>query len=211
MHYFITGTDTGVGKTYFACLLLEALTAAGHRAAGFKPLCCGDRDDAVALHNAGDHRLFLDQVNPCHLNTSASPYAAALIENRKIDLKSIFETHLYLRRRYENLLIEGIGGWEVPITKGYSVADLAADLAAPVVVVVDNRLGALNHTILTVKSIRARGLTCAGLVLNHCRERKDDASLTNRRVLEETLGAPVLHELRHGETTIDSRLFILPS
>ncbi len=207
MRYFITGTDTGVGKTFFSCLLLKSLTAAGHRAAGFKPICCGARDDAMALHAAGDPRLLLEQVNPCHLQNAAAPYAAALIENVEIDLEKIFETYVFLRSHYENVIVEGVGGWEVPIAKNYSVADLAGDIGLPVLVVVNNRLGALNHTILTVRNIRERGLTCAGIVLNHIEEERDAASITNKTVLEEVLEIPILYELLHGETELDFHIF----
>ncbi len=208
MRYFVTGTDTEVGKTFFSCLLLKALTGAGHRAAGFKPICCGDRDDAIGLLNAGDSRLLLDQVNPCHLQNATAPYAAALIESREIDLAKIFEAYVFLRSRYEHIIVEGVGGWEVPISRDYSVADLAGDLGLPILVVVNNRLGALNHTILTVRNIRQRGLTCAGLILNHLADERDAASVTNRAVLEEVLEVPVLHELLHGETEIDFKVFM---
>ncbi len=207
MRFFLTGTDTGVGKTYAATLLLKTLTSVGHRAAGFKPISCGDRDDAVALLEAGDSRLQLDQVNPCHLETAASPYAASLIENKTIDLARIRETFDFLSTRYEHLLVEGVGGWEVPITKDYSVADLAKDMGLPVIIVVHNRLGALNHTILTVKNMRARKIRCAGLIFNHLTDEIDTATITNKKTLEEMLELPVLQEILYEETEIDLAAF----
>src|SRR5438093_1374873 len=85
MRIFITGTDTDVGKTYVTCLLLEALKQTGRRAVGFKPFCCGDRADAIALHRASAEGYSLEQINPVWLKTPASPFAAALIENRTLD------------------------------------------------------------------------------------------------------------------------------
>lgn len=207
MRYFVTGTDTGVGKTHFSCLLLKSLAAAGQRAAGFKPVSCGGREDALALLGAGDPRLLLDQVNPCHFQSAASPYAAARLENREVDLAAILEAFAFLRDRYENIIVEGIGGWEVPLTRNRALADLAGDFGLPVIVVVANRLGALNHTILTVRNIRERGLTCAGIVLNQLAQERDAASFANRSVLEDLLEVPILHEMQHGATGLDIRRF----
>ena len=81
MKAYVTGTDTDVGKTYVTCLLLRALRDSGQRAAGFKPICCGDRDDCVALQSAGDPALTVDDINPVWLRTPAAPYAASMIEN----------------------------------------------------------------------------------------------------------------------------------
>jgi dethiobiotin synthetase len=103
------------------------------------------------------------------------------------------------RASHECLIVEGAGGWLVPIARNYFVADLAAETGLPVAVVVANRLGALNHTLLTVESIRARGLECAGLILNHPSAEEDVATATNRGVLEEFAGVPVLFEIAHGQ------------
>lgn len=203
MRLFVTGTDTGVGKTYVSCLLLEALRRHGMTAAGFKPLVCGDRTDAFALQASGDPSLDIDEINPVWLKTPAAPMAAALIENAAIDLDLVATRFTALRSRFEHLVVEGVGGWEVPIRRGYAVADLAEWLQLPVIVVADNKLGALNHTILTVRSVLARGLTCHGIVLNQVGDTRDSASITNRAILEEVLDVPVLLEVMHGETEID--------
>ena len=100
------------------------------------------------------------------------------------------------------VLVEGVGGWEVPIAPGYNVADLAADLGLPVLLVVNNRLGALNHSILTAKAITSRGLECAGIILNHVEDERDSASVSNRVVLEQELEVPILADILHGETEI---------
>ena len=99
--------------------------------------------------------------------------------------------------------MEGAGGWEVPLTADVTLADFAATLALPVIVVVNNRLGAINHTLLTVRNIQQRGLHCAGVILNYVQEERDAASISNHAVLDHCLGVPVLAEVMHGETEID--------
>ncbi|CAN5158042.1 dethiobiotin synthase [soil metagenome] len=203
MRAFVTGTDTGTGKTYFSCLLLRALRAGGQPAAGYKPVVCGDRDDAAALQAAGEPGIDLEAINPVWLKTPASPMAAALIENREIDPGALVAGYHALADRFPSVIVEGAGGWEVPISAEYSLADLAVALELPVLVVVDNKLGALNHTLLTVNAIAARGLDCAGLILNSVSDERDSASISNRALLGQLLpDVPVLVELMHGETSI---------
>jgi dethiobiotin synthetase len=200
MRLFITATDTDAGKTYVTCLLLEALKSQGRRAAGFKPFCCGGREDSVALLKASAGGLTIDELNPVWLKTPASPYAAALIENRLLDLERVSEAFHELTHSYENVLVEGVGGWEVPLAPRYTAADFAESLGLPVIVVVNNKLGALNHTILTVEGIQARRLKCTGLILNHVSDERDPASIPHRMILEDMLDVPVLGEVMHGET-----------
>lgn len=202
MNWFITGTDTGVGKTFFTRLLLRSLRAAGIDAVGMKPLCCGDRDDAELLRQAANDQVSLNDVNPVWLRPALAPYTASMIENRPIDLDLIRETFKKLRRTYPSLLVEGVGGWMVPITRDYFVRDLAIDFRLPVVVVVHDRLGALNHTILTVRSIQESGLECAGLVLNRP-EPQEEACRTNRGILEDVLQLPILFELEAGQKALE--------
>ncbi len=162
---FITGTDTGVGKTWLAARLVRAWRDAGGNAAGFKPLVCGDRTDAFQLANASAG-LTPDEVNPVWLKAPAAPYTAAMIEERAIDLSLVRERFAALRARFEILVVEGAGGWLVPVARDYSMADLAVEFALPVLCVVGNKLGCLNHALLTRDAIRARGLAFAGFVLN---------------------------------------------
>jgi len=204
MNYFVTGTDTGAGKTYVTALLLRALTALGRSGVGFKPISCGDRQDAETLLAASSPApgLDIERINPVHFKTPAAPLVASMIENRPVDLEIILRGYQQLASEFEHVLVEGIGGWEVPIASGYHVADLAAQLGLPVLLVVSNRLGALNHTILTARAIAARGLDCAGIILNHVEEQRDSASVSNRVVLEQVLSAPILADILHGETAI---------
>jgi dethiobiotin synthetase len=193
---FVTGTDTGVGKTFVVSRIVAALRKEGVDAVGMKPICCGDRDDAEALHRASESAASINDINPIWLRTPAAPYTAAMIEGRTIDLALIRESFDRLRSSHQRVIVEGVGGWRVPITRDYLVADLARDFGLPVVIVVANRLGAINHTLLTVESIRADRLECAGIILNHVSpEHSDPAMVTNRGILENLAGVPVLGEV----------------
>ncbi len=213
MHFFITGTDTDVGKTYVTMQLLRALRSRGVDAVGFKPLCCGPRDDAEALRAASDGALTLNEVNPVWLRAPAAPFAAALVENRTIDLDLVRETFTRLRARHATVLVEGIGGWLVPITRDFTVADLAREWQLPVIVVVKNVLGALNHAALTAQAVRATGLSCVGLILNHpptsewlgkAEEVQAIARATNAGVLSEWLNVPILAEVQTNGDELSS-------
>jgi dethiobiotin synthetase len=208
MRAFITGTDTGVGKTFVTALLLRSLRAKGVDAVGFKPICCGGREDAEILRRASGDALTLNEVNPVWLRTPAAPYVAAIIENRPIDLALIREVYAGLCARHESILVEGVGGWLVPILADYAVADLARELDLPVIVVVANRLGALNHTGLTLADIRQRGVSCSGLILNQAlpfdaiSANETVAQTTNRAILEDWLRVRVLHEVEHLQSVL---------
>ena len=199
MNLFLTGTDTNVGKSFVAALLVRALRSEGHDCVGLKPICCGGREDAELLHAAAEGAIPLNEVNPVWLRTPAAPYTASLIENRPLDLDLIRESFARTRAAHESLIVEGVGGWLVPITRDYFVADLAAELGLPVAIVVANRLGALNHALLTIAGVRARGLECAGLILNHPSVEEDIATTTNRGVLEDLAGVPILFDIAHGQ------------
>ncbi len=206
MDFFVTGTDTGVGKTYVTALLLRALASMGGKVAGYKPVVCGDRRDVAVLHDASSVEVTADEINPLWLMTPASPAAAAVIENRILDRSVLCAGYHALENRCDHVLVEGAGGWEVPLgPDGATMADLAEDLALPVIVVVDNRLGALNHTLLTVAAIRDRKMECRGIILNHTGDERDVASVSNRQILESYSEVPILLEILHGEDALDPR------
>ncbi len=207
MSYFVTGTDTGAGKTRFSCLLVAALRAEGIAAAGFKPVCCGDRDDAVLLA-AASGGLDLGQVNPVWLKASVAPLVAGMLENRPVDVAALLKDFRRFAAEHPVVIVEGAGGWRVPLAEGYDMADLAVDMGLPVIVVVGNRLGALNHTILTVDAIRARGLAIAGLVVNQLSDELDTASITNKGMLEQLTGVPILAEIIHGQDFLEVEPFL---
>jgi dethiobiotin synthetase len=192
---FVTGTDTGVGKTHTIIQLLRLLRRAAISCAGFKPICCGDRNDAERILVASDSGLTIDEVNPVWLRAPLAPLPAARIENVAIDVEHIFAAFASLRARVPFVIVEGVGGWLVPIRADYLMSDLAAQLELPVLIIVMNRLGCLNHTLLTLDSVKERRLTCAGIALNEMPAANDLAAATNAAVLRELVGVPILPAL----------------
>ncbi|MFM8718234.1 MAG: dethiobiotin synthase [Chthoniobacterales bacterium] len=201
-NYFITGTDTDCGKTFVTALLVKAARAAGVDAIAAKPFCCGPREDVEILAAASDNAEPLDAINPVWLKTPAAPRAGELLGEPAADIGAALEGVRSLAVRHAQVFCEGAGGWLVPIAKDYTIADFAAELGWPIVVVVRNKLGALNHTLLTLENIRHRGLALAGIVLNDLEGQPDEATRTNRRVLEEFCGCPVLGEIERGQTKL---------
>ncbi len=156
MHVFVTGTDTGVGKTYFTCWLVRAWRRTGHDTAALKPIATGDREDALCLREAIGSRLSLDEINPVHFREPVAPLVAAQAEGRSIDFPMLNKGIREVRDRFSHVAVEGVGGWRVPLGEKYEVRDWARDLGLPVVVVARGSLGTLNHTLLTVEH-RRRG------------------------------------------------------
>lgn len=194
MSYFVTGTDTGVGKTHVTRLMLHALRHAGIDAVGYKPVACGDREDGRILA-AASGSLTIDEVNPVHLKTPVAPYVAGLLENHPVKPADLLEGFRRLAAAHTMVIVEGVGGWEVPLTAHYRVSDLAKDLALPVILVAANRLGALNHILLTLDAIRAKGLTCHGMVLNQLDDELDAAMISNKSVIGDLTAIPLLDHL----------------
>ena len=161
--WFITGTDTEVGKTAVTAGLAAALRVNGSDVAAIKPLATGSEgpgEDALIIAKAAGHA---PRVHTC-LPTPAAPHRAALLAGQALDFDAVLRwTH---SQSGDPLLVEGVGGWTVPITAHKRVSDLAVGLGFPVVVVAANRLGVLNHTLLTVEAVLASGLALAGVVLN---------------------------------------------
>jgi dethiobiotin synthetase len=203
MNCFIAGTDTGVGKTHTTRILLESLRADGFDAVGYKPIVCGDRTDAELLA-AASGGLELDVVNPVWFKTPAAPWVAAQLENRQIDWQSLIDGYQKLAAQHEIVLVEGIGGWEVPITADASSADFAQALQIPVVVVVANRLGAINHTVLTCQAIRARNIPLCGLILNHLVDEFDTIMIANKSSIPHCAQAPLITEVIYSQDWIET-------
>jgi dethiobiotin synthetase len=202
MNYFITGTDTNAGKTYATCLMLEELRRQGIDAVGYKPVSCGDRDDATRIA-AASGGLPIEEINPVHLNTPVAPLVAGMLENHPVDPQILIDGYHRLRAKHQQVLVEGAGGWEVPIAPNFRVSDLAKALNLPVVLVVANRLGALNHTLLSIDAIRAKGLQCAGIILNQLDDELDTAMITNKGLIEELTGLPLIDHLIHQQNFIN--------
>lgn len=202
MSIFLTGTDTGVGKTFTACCLLKLARAAGLRCAGMKPICCGDREDAELLLAASSDGLTIDEVNPVWLKTPAAPMTASLVEKRRVDPQQLLAGLAALQSRFDLVVVEGVGGWLVPIRADYFVSDLAAEMKLPVVVVAMNRLGCLNHTMLTVRNVAASRLSCAAVALNTTGGGDDIAATTNREILAQITNVPVISGLTSAMTEL---------
>jgi dethiobiotin synthetase len=200
MNLFLTGTDTGVGKTFTTALLTRALREAGLGTIALKPLCSGERSDVEILRAASGNTLSLGETNPIWLQAPAAPLVAAQLENRTLSLDTLVEWFRKLSSKHASLLVEGAGGWLVPITETQTLADLAVRLALPVIPVVANRLGCINHTLLTLESIRARSLPCPGIILNHLTPAADPAQRTNAQILARH--TQILLEIHPGQTQI---------
>ncbi|MCU0781312.1 MAG: dethiobiotin synthase [Akkermansiaceae bacterium] len=202
MNLFVTGTDTGVGKTFVTRLILETLRRQGLDAVGYKPVASGDRADATLLA-AASGGLDRDLVNPVFLKPALAPLVAAMLENREITPDELLNGYRRLAASHEVVVVEGAGGWEVPLAPNFAVSDLAVALGLPVVVVAANRLGCINHTLLTVRAIRARGLVCAGIVLNQLEDEMDTAMITNKGIIEDLAGVPLLAHVIHGQDELE--------
>jgi dethiobiotin synthetase len=202
MSLFVTGTDTGVGKTYVTRIILESIRKQGVDAVGYKPIACGDRDDAITLAEASGG-LSIDEINPVFLETPVAPYVAGLLKNETIDPAVLLRGYQQLADSHSGLIVEGVGGWEVPIAPNYRISDFAKSLDLPVLLVAGNRLGALNHILLTVNAIQAKGLKCIGIVLNQLEDEMDTAMVTNKGVLEDLTGVPLLDHVIHGQDFLD--------
>lgn len=181
--FFITGTDTDVGKTLITTALLHAIRARGYSAIGMKPVASGcaataaglRSADAVALIAASSTRPSYDLVNPYAYAPPIAPSIAADRHGTSMEIAPILAAYNGLAAAADVVAVEGVGGWLVPLNARETLADLASALALPVILVVGVRLGCLNHALLTVESIAGHGLTLAGWVAN-CHTREDAAA-----------------------------------
>lgn len=172
--YFVTGTDTEIGKTLVTSAMLHALTQQGVRAAGMKPIAAGTElhdgvwrnDDVDRLAGAANVTLPIELTTPYLLRAATSPHIAAALEGVNIDLGHIGACYERVKQAADAVVVEGVGGFRVPLNERHDTADLAQQLGLPVVLVVGLRLGCLNHALLTAEAIAARGLTLAGWVAN---------------------------------------------
>ena len=196
---FVTGTDTGVGKTLVSTGLLHALAARHLRVVGMKPVAAGtlcvdgvdSNEDVVALRAASTCRVSPELDNPYLLPDPVSPHIAAARVGVQIDIAHLVACHRALVQLADVVVVEGAGGFHVPLSATETGADLAQALGLPVLLVVGLRLGCLNHALLTAEAIRARGLTLAGWVANHV-DPSMLAQQDNIAYLQEKLAAPLL-------------------
>ena len=217
---FVTGTDTGVGKTRVAAGLTAALRQRGLQAGYFKPVQSGCPEEGGRLIPT-DARIAqelanlpepLDLLTPITLRLPLAPGVAAAQEGIKVDLERVADVFLELARRYEFLVVEGAGGLYVPLVDNdFLVLDLARWLKLPLLVVARAGLGTINHTALTVLAARRAGLPVAGVVLNRCSATPGLAEQTNPAVIEAITGVPILGkvpEISNLESPEASKVFL---
>lgn len=200
--YFITGTDTEIGKTTVACGLATKLSAAGKRVAVMKPVASGCRETPHGLRNEDAEHLIAacgvgwpyEQVNPYAFAPPIAPHIAAARAGIVISPECIRKNFEILARQSDVVLVEGVGGFRVPLGADFDTADLAASLDLPVILVVGLRLGCINHALLTADAIASRGLVLGGWVANLCDPDMDFPD-ENRAALAERISAPYLGSL----------------
>ncbi|AYM97100.1 dethiobiotin synthase [Acidovorax sp. 1608163] len=208
---FVVGTDTGVGKTHVSCALLQALAQHHSRVVGMKPVAAGvvpwgegwASEDSIALRAASTIAVPPELDTPVLLPDPLSPHIAAARAGVQIDIAAIVQAYQALSLQADAVVVEGAGGFHVPLSPTETGADLAVALNLPMVLVVGLRLGCLNHALLTAEAIAARGLTLAGWVAN----RVDPDMLApeeNIAWLQQRLGAPPLADIPWGEHTAHS-------
>ncbi|MBI5438510.1 MAG: dethiobiotin synthase [Nitrosomonadales bacterium] len=201
MNYFIAGTDTGVGKTLVSCALLHGFSDQGKSVVGMKPVAagCGDdgrNEDATKLRASSNVLTSKGQINPYSFVQAVAPHLAAHFVGVNISFERILESFSELNAQADIVIVEGVGGFRVPLNDNQDSADLAVQLGLPVVLVVRMRLGCLNHALLTVEAINSRKLTLAGWVAN-----VPDANMTmlneNITALQQRINAPLLGVIPH--------------
>lgn len=206
--FFIAGTDTGIGKTCVTVALMEELKKQGYKVAGMKPIASGAvrkngslrNEDAELIQQACSQLIDYELINPVVFELPVSPHIAARQMKQAIDLREIESCYQQLASNNDLVVVEGVGGWRVPISGEQSMADLAKKLGLPVILVVGFRLGCLNHAILTAEAIRADGLSLFGWVSN----RLEEAYLFSEESLEtlkKTIESPYLADLPFGQNS----------
>jgi dethiobiotin synthetase len=208
---FIAGTDTGVGKTHATCTLLHLLRVRGSHACGMKPVASGcaetpqglRNDDALALQAASSAPMPYEWINPIALREPLSPHLAAAHEGVEIALAPLYEAFERLRGMHDDVLVEGVGGWLVPLSRSLLASDIARQWQLPVVLVVGLRLGCLNHALLSARAIATDGCRLVGWIGNRI-DPAMDAVEENIETLRHQLPAPCLGILPHGVSPHDA-------
>lgn len=204
--YFITGTDTGVGKTIATLAVMELLKRRGFEVAGMKPVASGcasgpeglRNSDAVQIMQACSTTPAYSQVNPYAFEAAVAPHIAAARSGVSIRMAPILSSYHDLEEAAERVIVEGVGGWEVPLGDDSMLPDLACRLELPVILVVGLRLGCINHGLLSATAIRSTGLELCGWIANQ--QQKDVEALDeNVDALQKRIGAPLLGVLPWSE------------
>jgi dethiobiotin synthetase len=192
--FFITGTDTGVGKTVLTALLARYLRERGVNAAALKPICSGGRDDARALRAAMNGALTSDEINPWHFRAPIAPLLAARRERKRVTPADVLAHVRTMQKRFDVLLVEGAGGLLSPLGENFDSRDLIAALRATPMVVSPNRLGAVNQVLLTLAAL-PRSASCRARVVLMSPSKPDASTNTNVGLLAEFFDAKRIFEL----------------
>ncbi len=209
--FFITGTDTEIGKTLITSLLTFGLQRQGINCCPVKPVATGgvQVEDQLVSEDVLTYKTLtgIDEpegvLNPVCYKRPASPHFAAELENTTIGIKNVFDSLTELSERYEFLLVEGIGGWKVPVTYDYLVSDFAKELGLPVILVSALKLGTLNHTLLSIDSIRSYGLELAGVIFTSVSpEREADLDKNNIDTIRKIAHVDILGVVPYIETDL---------
>jgi dethiobiotin synthetase len=196
---FVTGTDTGVGKTLVGRALVRALRSRGVNVGVMKPIETGVGDagplDAIALRDAAGASDPLEDVCPQRFALPAAPAVAAEAEGRRVDVGAVERAFDRIAGRHEFVVVEGAGGLLVPVGEGLAMSDLAARMSLPLLVVARAALGTINHTLLTLEAAAARDLDVLGVVISHADGALAAADRANLGALREALGARVIGEI----------------
>ena len=195
---FVTGTDTEVGKTRISVALIELLQEQGKRVACMKPIASGcertarglRNDDALVLMQQVDVQLDYETVNPYAFEPAIAPHIAAQKAGVKIDLNHIEQLFQQIKSQADSVIVEGAGGWLVPLSEQQTMADLAVEFGLPVVLVVDIRLGCISHALLTVSAIKQSGLELKGWVANQRADNEQATEIIN--TLQQAISAPCI-------------------
>ena len=188
---FVTGTDTGVGKTFVTAALVRELRRAGVHAGAVKPFATGNRGDARVLRAAMNGELSLSEINPVFFRRPLAPMVAARLEGKRVPLRVRLPA-----KPFGLLLVEGIGGWLVPLTERVTVADWAARQGWPILIVARAGLGTINHTLLTVESARRRGVKIAAVILNDVERAGAAVAQRNATALRRLVRLPVFMSVK---------------
>ena len=211
--YFITSTDTDVGKTTVSLSLLRHFKSKGKIVACMKPVSAGCKvtseglrnDDAVQLIGESSIALPYELVNPYAFEPPIAPHLAALQTKRSIELQTIRNNFMQLEAMANVVIVEGAGGWLVPISKNQTMADVATVLKLPVILVVGMRLGCLNHALLSIRSIVESGLPCTGWVANYI-DRGMQKQKENLETLKSMMPAPLIATVAYNENPANREL-----
>lgn len=211
-HVFVTGTDTEVGKTRISTGLIAVLQKQGLKAAGMKPVASGcdwvagqwQNEDALAMIAQSNVSLPYSVVNPYAFEPAIAPHIAASQVNNEVSISEIKQQFEQIKSEADAVVVEGAGGWLVPLNQTETMADLAVALDLPVVLVVAIKLGCINHALLSIESIQQRGLRIAGWVANHLDAQPESAEIID--TLKQHIAAPclgVVPELLDGQSAAD--------